>query len=48
MFAGSVEQSRKVHVIHGGRKGTEKTHKGHTGHVLSLAISSDGKYLVSC
>ncbi|XP_041347577.1 U3 small nucleolar RNA-interacting protein 2-like isoform X2 [Gigantopelta aegis] len=43
----NVEQGKKMHVIHGGRKGTEKRHTGHTGHVLSLAISSDGKYLAS-
>ncbi|XP_060580979.1 U3 small nucleolar RNA-interacting protein 2-like isoform X1 [Ruditapes philippinarum] len=43
----SLKEKRKVHVIHGGRKGTEKKHVGHTGHVLAMALSSDGKYLAS-
>jgi len=30
-----------------GRKGSEKQPAGHTSHVLCLAVSSDGKYLVS-
>ena len=45
---GSLKEKRKVHVIHGGRKGTEKKHVGHTGHVMAMALSSDGKYLVNC
>ena len=44
---GSLKERRRVHTIHGGRKGTEKKHIGHTAHVLCLAISSDGKYLAS-
>lgn len=42
-----VESGKKVHKIAGGRKGTEDRHVGHTGHVLSMAISSDGKYLAT-
>ena len=33
-------------VLHGGRKGTEKKHLGHTTHILCMAVSSDGKFLV--
>ena len=44
-FPGSVETGRRVHKIPGGKKGDTK-HVGHTSHVLCLAISSDGKYLV--
>lgn len=43
---GHVESGKKVAKIAGGRKGTEDRHVGHTGHILSMAISSDGKYLV--
>ena len=43
---GSVETGKKVHVIPGGRKGTEGKHVGHTAHVLCLAVASDGKFLV--
>jgi len=42
-----VETCKKVKVIHGGRKGTEDRHIGHTAHVLSLAVCTDGKFLVS-
>ncbi|XP_061167986.1 U3 small nucleolar RNA-interacting protein 2-like isoform X2 [Saccostrea echinata] len=42
-----VEEGRRLHTIHGGRKGTEDTHTGHTDHVLCLAMSSDGKFLAS-
>ena len=44
--SGCLESNRKLHVIPGGRKGTEKTHMGHTACVLSMAITSDGKFLV--
>ncbi|XP_077678814.1 U3 small nucleolar RNA-interacting protein 2 isoform X2 [Eretmochelys imbricata] len=40
-----VESGKKLHVIPGGKKGTEAQHIGHTAHILSMAISSDGKYL---
>lgn len=42
-----IQRRKKVAVIPGGRKGTEKRHVGHTDHILCLAISSDGKYLAS-
>ncbi|XP_048346776.1 U3 small nucleolar RNA-interacting protein 2 [Sphaerodactylus townsendi] len=41
-----VENGRKLHVIHGGKKVTEESH-GHTAHIMSMAISSDGKYLAT-
>lgn len=44
---GDVESGKKIHTIPGGRKGTEDRHVGHTAHILCMAISSDGKYLVS-
>lgn len=46
IFSGDVENGKKLHTIHGGRKGTEDRHVGHTTHILCMAISSDGKYLV--
>ncbi|KAJ7316713.1 hypothetical protein JRQ81_002875 [Phrynocephalus forsythii] len=42
-----AESGKKLHVIHGGKKGTEGSHVGHTAHILSMAISSDGKYLAT-
>ncbi|ESO99278.1 hypothetical protein LOTGIDRAFT_113335, partial [Lottia gigantea] len=42
-----VENCKKIQTIPGGRKGTEKTHIGHTAHILSLAITTDNKYLAS-
>ncbi|XP_067683417.1 U3 small nucleolar RNA-interacting protein 2-like isoform X2 [Haliotis asinina] len=42
-----AETGKKLKVIPGGKKGTEKTHVGHTAHILSLAISTDGKFLAS-
>ncbi|XP_007551135.1 U3 small nucleolar RNA-interacting protein 2 isoform X1 [Poecilia formosa] len=42
-----VENGKKLHTIHGGRKGTEDRHVGHTAHILCMAISSDGKYLAT-
>ncbi|XP_074861336.1 U3 small nucleolar RNA-interacting protein 2 isoform X4 [Carettochelys insculpta] len=41
-----VESGKKLHVIPGGKKGTEAQHVGHTTPVLCMAVSSDGKYLV--
>lgn len=38
---------KKVKTIPGGRKGTEKKHIGHTSHIHCMAISSDGKFLVT-
>lgn len=40
-----MESGKKVHKIPGGHKAKEG-HVGHKGHVLCMAISSDGKYLV--
>ncbi|XP_007425948.1 U3 small nucleolar RNA-interacting protein 2 isoform X1 [Python bivittatus] len=42
-----VESGKKLHVIHGGKKGTEDSHVGHTAHIISMAISSDGKFLAT-
>uniref|UniRef100_A0A6J0UH88 U3 small nucleolar RNA-interacting protein 2 isoform X1 n=1 Tax=Pogona vitticeps TaxID=103695 RepID=A0A6J0UH88_9SAUR len=42
-----VESGKKLHVIHGGKKGTEDSHVSHSAHILSMAISSDGKYLAT-
>ncbi|CAG8616876.1 2772_t:CDS:10 [Paraglomus brasilianum] len=41
-----VDTGRKLHEFPGGRKSV-KQFDGHTDHVLSLALSSDGKYLAS-
>jgi ribosomal RNA-processing protein 9 len=41
------ETNKKLRVINGGKKGTEAKHIGHTAHILSLAISSDNKFLAS-
>ncbi|KAM4022604.1 LOW QUALITY PROTEIN: U3 small nucleolar RNA-interacting protein 2 [Anomaloglossus baeobatrachus] len=42
----SISDGKKVHNP-GGRKGCEEQHIGHTAHILCMALSSDGKYLVS-
>ncbi|KAF6029184.1 RRP9 [Bugula neritina] len=42
-----VQTQKKVHTAHGGRKSTVLIHKGHTTHILSMAISSSGKFLVT-
>lgn len=44
--AGEVESGKKLCVVPGGKKGTEEQHMGHASHILCMAISSDGKYLV--
>lgn len=44
---GSSATGEKLHVIHGSRKKKGNQSAAHTGDVLSLAISSDGKFLVS-
>ena len=46
-FTGSLHTGKKLHVIPRGPKGSEKQPTGHTSHILCLAVSSDGKYLVS-
>ncbi|XP_049588966.1 U3 small nucleolar RNA-interacting protein 2 isoform X1 [Syngnathus scovelli] len=43
----NVESGKKLHVIPGGRKGTEDRHVGHTAQVLCMSISSDAKYLAT-
>ncbi|XP_039972304.1 U3 small nucleolar RNA-interacting protein 2 isoform X2 [Xiphias gladius] len=43
----NVESGKKLHTVHGGRKGTDDRHVGHTAHILCMAISSDGKYLAT-
>lgn len=43
---GEVESGKRLCVVPGGKKGTEERHMGHASHVLCMAISSDGKYLV--
>lgn len=45
-ISGDVESGKKLHVIHGKKKGKEDKHGGHTKYILSMAVSSDGKYLV--
>lgn len=46
ILSGDIESGKKLRTIPGGRKGTEDRHVGHTTHILSMAVSSDGKYLV--
>ena len=43
---GSLESGKKEVIFSGHRHGIEGV-VGHTGHVLALAVTSDGKYLVS-
>ncbi|KAL0978128.1 hypothetical protein UPYG_G00166510 [Umbra pygmaea] len=43
----AVESGKRLHTIAGGRKGTQDRHLGHTAHILSMSISSDGKYLAT-
>ena len=45
-FAGNIETGRKEVIFSGHRKGIEGV-VGHKGHVMALAVSSDGKFLVS-
>ncbi|NXJ74526.1 U3IP2 protein, partial [Trogon melanurus] len=42
-----VESGKRLCVVPGGKKGTEKQHMGHASQVLCMAISSDGKYLAT-
>lgn len=44
--AGEVESGKRLCVVPGGKKGTEEQNMGHASHILCMAISSDGKYLV--
>lgn len=43
---GNVETGKKEVVFSGHRKGMEGV-VGHKGHVMDVAVSSDGKFLVS-
>ncbi|CAL1271348.1 unnamed protein product [Larinioides sclopetarius] len=43
----SIEEKKKMKVIPYVKKGTEETKPGHTGQILSLALSSDDKFLAS-
>ncbi|RWS12298.1 U3 small nucleolar RNA-interacting protein 2-like protein [Dinothrombium tinctorium] len=42
-----LNTGKKIKIIPGGRKGTEKSHVGHSACVNCLAISSDDKFLAS-
>ena len=42
---GNIESGNKEAIFPGHRKGIDGV-VGHSGHVLALAITSDGKYLV--
>lgn len=46
IHAGLLETGVKEVILSGHRKGVEGV-IGHTGHILALAVSSDGKFLVS-
>ena len=43
---GNARTGEKEAILVGHRKGVEGV-VGHTGHILALAISSDGKFVVS-
>ena len=43
---GNIEECRKE-VIFSGRRGGMEGVVGHTNHVLAIAVSSDGKFMVS-
>ncbi|XP_059800529.1 U3 small nucleolar RNA-interacting protein 2 [Hypanus sabinus] len=42
-----IASGKKINTIRGGGKGAEDQHVRHTMHILSMAISSDGKYLAT-
>ena len=44
--SGELSTGKRIHTIHGGKKGAEKKVKCHSAQVLAIAISSDGKFLV--
>ena len=46
VYTGNVETGKKEVVFSGHRKGIEGV-VGHKGHVMDVAVSSDGKFLVS-
>ncbi|XP_055934845.1 U3 small nucleolar RNA-interacting protein 2-like [Argiope bruennichi] len=43
----STEEKKKLKAIPCVKKGTDETKPGHSGHILSLALSSDDKFLAS-
>ena len=45
-FKGDVETGKKVFHFPGSRK-VQKGVEGHVGYILTVAVSSDGKYLAS-
>jgi len=45
-ISGDIVNKKKVCVIPGGRKGSQSSTTHTTDHILCLALSSDGKYLV--
>jgi ribosomal RNA-processing protein 9 len=45
-YSGDVETGKKIFHYPGNRK-SQKGVEGHVGYVLSIALSSDGKYLAS-
>ncbi len=47
IFSGNLSVGSKDIIIPGRRKGLPEGTVGHTGHVLALAVSSDGLFLVS-
>lgn len=46
IITGSIKERRKVKVIPGVKKGQDKKQVGHSSHILSIALSSDGQFLV--
>ena len=40
-------QLKKLQIVKGEHKGTENTSVGHTSQVLTIAITTDSKFLVS-
>ena len=44
--AGNVETGRKAACIANDRHGIASDPKGHRSHILAMAVSSSGKYLV--
>ena len=46
MFLDSID-GEKLGIVLGGRKDAKDSHIGHCSHIYSIAVSSDGKFLVS-
>ena len=42
-LSGDIQNCQKMHIVYGGK---QNKGEGHTAYVMSIAISSDGKYLV--